>query len=164
MLQSPNTQRENFLAAKTLGDKLFSSDAILVPELDENMFLLFKEFPMPVISTGEAAEAPMPHGAVSYETTQIKTYFQGQVSIADTTKKEVEKFLAKVMSNKGKFNAWLYEGTKQKYAKAYYLEDMSISLDAVGRDTEARQQLLYITGTTFFHYFGVKDKAGNLDS
>lgn len=164
MLQTPNTLRENFLAAKALGDKLFSSDAILVPEGNEDMFLLFKEFPMPVLSTGEAAEAPLPHGGVAYEPTQIKTNFQGQVSIADTTKKSVEAFLAKVRNNKGKFNAWLYEGTKEKYAKAYYIEDMSIALDAVGRDTEARQQLLYITGTAFFNYFGVKDKAGNLDA
>lgn len=162
MLQSPETLRSNFLAAQALGDKLFSSDAILVPENRPDMFLLFKEFPMPVLSTGEAAEAPLPHGAVTYEVTQLKVNHQGQVSIADTTQKEVEKFIAEVINNKGKFNAYLYEGTQEKYAKAYYLENCSLALEPVGRDTEARQQLLYITGTIFFNYFGIKDKKGNL--
>ena len=162
MLQTADTLRNNWLAAKALGDKLFSSDAILVPENYPEMFLLFKEFPMPVLSTGEAAEAPLPHGAVAYEVTQLKTNHQGQVSIADTTQKEVEKFLATVRNTKGKFNAWLYEGTQEKYAKAYYLEDCSLALESVGRDTEARQQLLYVTGTIFFVYFGTKDKKGNL--
>ena len=162
MLQTPDTLRANWLASQALGDKLFSSDAILVPENYPSMFLLFKEFPMPVLSTGEAAEVPMPHGALGYEVTQLKVNHQGQVSIADTTQKEVEKFLAVVRNNKGKFNAWLYEGTQEKYAKAYYLENCSLALETVGRDTEARQQLLYIAGTINYVYFGIKDKKGNL--
>ena len=162
MLQTPQDLRKVYKAAKGLGDKLLMSDAICVPEGYGDLFLLFKEFPTPVLTVGEAAEVAMPFGMGAFQPSQIKTHQQAQFSLAETVKGNIRKFLSDVAANGGYFNCRIYEGSQDKYAHCYYLEDCLLQADPVGRDTESRAQVLYIAGTMFYHYFGTQDKQGNM--
>ncbi|MES2945116.1 MAG: hypothetical protein V4772_19800 [Pseudomonadota bacterium] len=53
-----------------------------------------------------------------------------------------------------KFNATAYEGSPEKFYRAYKMVDGFFVPDTPDRDQENRSQGTLISGTFFYHYFG----------
>lgn len=146
-----------YSGAAALGDKAISSDSMIVIEGHEDLSLLIKQFPMPVLTPAGEIEIPGPLGTSMYQPQQAKTYQQGGVTIMETVNGHVRKALQRMLGNGGKFNAKIYEGTKDSYTRVDPILGCFFVLDNPDRDWENRSQVLQVTGTLFFHYFGPEE-------
>lgn len=148
--------------SKALGNRNFASDYTFVPVGFEHMALLFKSFNVPVLSTGEAVEVPLPTGIAHWQPSQIKVNFQSPVMLSETVAGHAEQFLRDVISKQnGQFDAKIYSGTPDRYFFVWTLRDCSMNVEPMEADAEGRTQLQMLSGTLFYHYFGEK-KAGPL--
>jgi hypothetical protein len=143
-------------ATRALGDKAVVSDATLEIEGFETMYLLTPQFPMPELSVAGEIEVPTPLGAAAWQPQQLKVHQQGSITLMETTAGHVSNMMLRMLSSgsQGRFNAKVYEGTPDKFYRAYRIEDCFIQLDNPDRNWEDRSQVLKLTGTIFFHFFG----------
>ena len=91
---------------------------------------------------------------MAYQPQQVKTAMQGQVSFYETTAGAMDQALVDILANQGRFDAWVYEGTPEKYLRRKRIQDCFMQIDAPDRDWENRSQPMMFSGTLFFHYFG----------
>lgn len=149
--------RQTFETTKALGDKVVSSDAFFEIEGFEHIGLLCKQFPHPELSPGGEIEVPMPNGSAMWQPQQLKTHQQGQVTFMETQAGHIQLFMEQLNVLSGaRFNAKVYEGTPDDYSRVIPIRHCFLQLDNPDRDWENRSQILQITGTLFFHYFGDK--------
>ena len=160
-INTADYHQNNFRLTLALGDKLNSGDASFAPIGFEGLYLLVKQFPHPILSGGAEVEVPMAGGGVYFEQQPIKTSFQGPVSFLETVAGSITQFARDVMSGGGYFDARVYEGTPLRHTRSYLLERCFFQLDAPDRDWENRGQVLMLTGTLFYNYFG-NDAPGNI--
>lgn len=146
--------RDKFRAASALGDKAISSDAEMVIDGYEDMTILIKQFPMPVLSPGGEIEIPLPNGSTMWQPQQAKTALQGPITMMETTAGHISSMLIKLLTQGGKFNAKIYEGGRASPTRVLPLLSCFIQADTPDRDWENRSQPLLISGTLFYHYFG----------
>ena len=144
----------SYNASRLLGDKAIVSDAVMVIEGFETLSLLIKQFPMPFLSTEGEIEVPTPLGAKMWQPQQLGVAKQGPISIMETVGGQAHKFCEEVAARGGKFEATMYEGTPERFHRACKIRDAFIQLDNPDRDWESRAQILLVSGTVFFHYFG----------
>lgn len=137
-----------------LGAKVISSDFTFEIVGFENLFLLAKQCPWPVLTPSEAIEVPTILGAAYWEKSQVKFNQQGPVAFQETVVGHIDKLLIDLLTQGGEFDARIYEGTPQKYLRAKKISKCTIAAEPVDRDWENRTQPLIITGTMFYHYFG----------
>jgi hypothetical protein len=153
---------QSYAQAKALGDKAVSSDSMFVVDGFEHMRLLIKQFPWPILSSAGEIEVPGPNGSKSWQPQQLETAMQGQVTIYETVKGHTQAFIDALNASGGKFSgATVYEGSMEKYSRAVKIEDGFFNFDNPDRDWENRSQVLTISGTLFFHFFG-EQLPGNL--
>lgn len=144
-----------YSATQALGDKVVSSDAYFEVEGFEQMGLLCKQFPWPELSPGGEIEVPMPNGQAYWQPQQLKTHQQGQISFMETQAGHVQAFMEQIIANNGaRFNAKVYEGTPEDFRRTCKLRNCFIQFDPVDRDTENRGQIMLVSGTIFYSYFG----------
>lgn len=153
-LQTAAFHQQNFNLLQALGSKLQVNNAVMAPVGFEGMNLLIKQFPHPIISGGQEIESYGPGGLMYYEQAPIKTAFQGPISFYETEALTVQQFMIDLIGQGGYFDARIYEGTLQNNIRAYRITRAFISLDAPDRDMEARGQLLVMSGTITYNYFG----------
>jgi hypothetical protein len=147
---------------KAMGDKSVNSDAQFVIDGFEQVRLLTKQFPYPVLTSGGAIETSGPNGMVIAQAQQQKTYFSGQIQFSETIRGDVTNMQQALLALGGTFNATVYEGTQERYHRAVRIVGCFFELDVVDRDQENRSQVTTIGGTIHFHYFGTDDLPGNL--
>ena len=145
-----------FDAAKAMGDKAVSSDSIFEIKGSEELSLLIKQFPWPELSPAGEIEVAGPLGMASWQPQQIKVNQQGQITFMETTKGHIADFMEKIIASGGKFDAVVYEGSAENPARVCPIYDCFVQLDNPDRDWENRSQIVLVSGTLFFHYFGAK--------
>jgi hypothetical protein len=145
-----------FNTMQALGDKSISSDAYFEIEGHEDLALLTKQFPWPLLGVGGEIEVPGPMGSMMWQPQQLKTALQGQLGFSETVNGRVQRFLDEVVARGGYFNATVYEGTPDAFHTACKIKKCFFQPDLPDRDWENRSQVTSITGTLFFHYFGQK--------
>lgn len=143
-----------FASTAALSDKVISSDAMFVIEGYENISLLIKQFPWPELSPAGEIEVPMPLGAARWQPQQVKINQQGGITFMETVQGHIQEFLEKVLTTGGRFNAKVYEGTPDSFSRVCEIRDCFVQLDNPDRDFENRSQIMLVSGTLFFHYFG----------
>lgn len=144
-----------FSATAALGDKVVSSDAMFEVEGEEQISLLIKQFPWPELSPGGEIEVPMPNGSKRWQPQQLNVAQQGQITFMETQAGHIQSFMERVIFNNGaRFNAVVYEGTADDYSRKCEIRDCFVQLENPDRDWENRGQIMQISGTLFFHYFG----------
>lgn len=144
-----------FNQTAALGDKIISSDAYFEIEGAEDLGLLIKQFPWPLLSPTGEIEVPMPMGGVRWQPQQVKINQQGSVALMETVNGHLAAFLERILVTTGaRFNATVYEGSPQRFSRRAELHDCFLQLDNPDRDWENRSQIMTISGTLFFHYFG----------
>ncbi len=141
-------------STRALGRKAINSDFTIEIEGYEGMYLLTKQCPWPVITTGGEIEIPTPLGSTVWEAQQVKTAQQGAISFLETAAGNIDQMLVDIIKDGGYFSAKIYEGTPTKYLRFKHIEDCFIQLDPVDRDWENRSQPLTFAGTMFYHYYG----------
>jgi hypothetical protein len=152
--------KDHYNASKAIGAKVISSDFAVEFKGFESMWLLCKQFPWPITSSQGEIEIPMPLGVVAYQAQQIKIAHQGQLALLETVAGSVDQMLVNIISKGGMFDGTVYEGTPQKYLRKKSFVDAFMQLDDPDRDWENRSQVLQLSGTIFYHYFG-DTEAGN---
>jgi hypothetical protein len=148
---------------RALGAKVINSDFTFEIEGFEANYLLAKQAPWPELSSAGEIEVPTPLGAAMWEAQQIKTNQQGAITLMETVAGSIDNMLLGIITNGGKFNAKIYEGTPQKFLRAKRITDCFLVMDNADRDFENRSQILLISGTLFFHYYGevIAGNSGN---
>ncbi|MBX9899403.1 MAG: hypothetical protein K2Y28_01350 [Burkholderiaceae bacterium] len=155
-----NTLKGLYNSVRAMGDKAVSSDSAFEIEGYEGMWLLTKQFPFPVSSSQGEIEIPMPMGMNSAQPQQAKIYHQGQVTFFETTAGHISGLMLNLLRSGGRFNAKIYEGTPDSFLKAKRVVDCFLVMDDPDRDWENRAQVLTISGTIHYHFFG-EEIAGN---
>lgn len=148
--------RNTYNAARAMGDKAVSSDATIVVPGYEDLALLIKQFPWPVISPMGEIEIATPMGGMAYQPQVMRMAHQGAFSIYETEGGHAQQFFTRLfLENGGRFNrAVLYEGTQERFRRALVIVDGFFVVDPADRDMENRAQAVMFTGTMFFHHFG----------
>jgi hypothetical protein len=146
--------RRQYDVTKAVGDVIVGSDATFEIEGHEAHYLLIKQFPWPQLSPQGEIERPMPMGLAKWQPQQVKINQQGPIAIFETKAGHVDALTLDLLRSGARFNAWLYEGTPERYVRAKRIEDAFIQLDSPDRDWENRSQPLVFSGTVFFHYLG----------
>lgn len=154
MLSNPAHLKGLYNATRATGDAAISSDAAMEIEGYENIWLLTKQFPWPELSPGGEIEVPGPMGMAMWQPQQLKVHQQGQITLRESVMGSVHDAMLDMIRNGGRFNARVYEGTPDRYYRAARIQDCFIQLDNPDRDWENRAQVLLLSGTIFFHYFG----------
>ena len=139
---------------KATGRKAISSDATMMVHGLPDMVWHIKQFPWPILSSAGEIEQPMPLGSAGWTPQQTKTYMQGPIMLSETVEGRVQTFMEWLLNNGGEFNATAYEGVPDAHTWSYPMIGCMITLDQPDRDWENRAQLLNISGTMFYHYFG----------
>lgn len=141
-------------STRAMGRKVINSDFTFEIEGHEGLYLLAKQCPDPVLTTGGEIEIPTPLGGTVWEAQQAKTAQQGSVSFLETTAGNINQMLVALLKDGGYFNAKIYEGTPKKHLRYKRIEDCFIQIDPTDRDWENRSQPLTFTGTMFYHFYG----------
>lgn len=145
-----------FNTQQSLGNKSVNSDAFLEIEGHEDMGFLTKQFPWPTLGVTDVIEVPGPLGSNSAQPQQAKTLQQGPITLSETSKNRIMRFMEDVLRGGGRFNAIAYEGVPDAFYVGYRLRNCIFVPDTPDRDWENRSQLTLISGTLHFHYFGEK--------
>lgn len=148
--------RGQYNVARTMGDKIVSSDAVFVIDGYDELTILTKQFPWPTLSTGGEIEVPAPLGATHWQPQQLKIAQQGAMAFMETTAGSIQAFLEEISSKGARFNATVYEGTPDRFYRGAKLRDCFFQSENPDRDMENRSQIVLINGTLFWHYFGEK--------
>ena len=143
-----------YAGAAALGDAAVSSDAYFEIEGHEDLGLLIKQFPWPVLSSAGEIEVPLPMGMSKWQPQQTKVNQQGGVTLKETKAGHIAAFLEEVIASGGTFNAKVYEGEPNNYTRMCKIRDCFLVMDNPDRDFENRSQILMVSGTLFFHFFG----------
>lgn len=162
---SPAYLKGMYDATRSMGDKAIVADATLEIEGFESMYLLTPQFPMPTLSATGEIEIPTPLGAGTWQPQQLKVHQQGSITLMETTAGHVSDLMLRLLSSgsQGRFNAKVYEGTPDKFHRAFRLVDCFMQLENPDRNWEDRSTVLKMTGTIFFHFFG-ETIPGNVDA
>jgi hypothetical protein len=141
-------------ATRAMGAKVINSDFTLEIEGFEANYLLAKQAPWPELSSAGEIEVPTPLGSAMWEPQQVKSNQQGAITLMETVAGSIDNMLLGLIAGGGRFNAKIYEGTPQKFLRAKRIVDCFLVMDNPDRDFENRSQILTISGTLFFHYYG----------
>lgn len=141
---------------RALNDKVISSDFTFEIEGFESTYLLAKQCPWPTSAPQGEIEVPSVLGSVYYMAQQHKYHHQGQVSLMETRPGDIDQMLVNLLArdSQARFNAKIYEGTPARYLRYKRIVDCFIQMEDPDRDWENRTQLLILSGTMFYHYFG----------
>ena len=153
-VSSADVLRGFYNSTRAMGAKSISSDAYFLIDGHEDLGLITKQFPWPVLGVAGEIEVPGPLGMASWQPQQLKTNLQGQITFSETVTGRVQRFLDDVVANNGLFNATVYEGTPDTFTRACKIRDCFFQPDLPDRDWENRSQVTTIAGTLFFHFFG----------
>lgn len=159
-IQTADYHRSNYLRQIALGRKLNAGESVFVPVGFNGIELLVKSFSTPYLSGGEAYETFGP-GFRTFDQAQPDTSFQSAITFYDTEAGTTRQFLTDIVAQGGFIDAWIYEGTADRYTAAYLLERCIIKVDPVERDFESRTQSLLISGQISYNFFGTR-KPGNI--
>lgn len=140
-----------------LGNKAKNSDFFLEIAGFEGLGIMFKQFPWPMLSTGEPIEVSGPLGTKYSVPSQVKTNFTGPFTAAETPDGKVQAFLESIIAQGGTANGKLYEGVPSDFTRVIRIFDIQFQVDsALDRDWENNTQILLVTGTATFQFFGVE--------
>jgi hypothetical protein len=149
-------------ATKALGTKSINSDAWFEIEGNADLALLTKQFPWPTIGSMGEIEVALPSGGKTWMGQQVNTAQQGPITFTETKGGRVMKFMKDIVAAGGEFNSTVYEGTPDKFTRAYKLVGCLFVPDASDRDWENRSQLTLINGTLFYNWFGSELQGNDL--
>ncbi|WP_186083668.1 hypothetical protein [Burkholderia gladioli] len=139
---------------RALGDKAIASDAMLVIDGYENIRLLCKQFPWPILTTGGEIEIPAPLGTVMYQPQQIKIAQQGAIEFEETRNGAIQSLFESLIATGGRFDAIVYEGTLEVHKRALPIYSAFVEMEVGTRDWENKSTPLNLGGTLFYHYYG----------
>lgn len=153
-VSQPDYLNSLFQTSIAMGEKAINSDAYFEIVGHEEKSLMIKQFPWPVMSVGEAIEVAMPMGINSARPSQYKAYQQGAVTFYETKAGTANELFRDLISKGGVFEAYVYEGTPENYTRRCRIRQCFVVMDNPDRDWENRTQILMVSGTLHFHYFG----------
>ena len=147
--------------AKKLYDKsiaaglvAISSDFTFQIAGHEDLWVLTKQCPWAETgSTGEI-DVAMPIGFNRWEKQQQKVAMQGPIAFYETQKHSIEQAFIDIIMGGGKFQGIAYHGTPDRHVGGKRYTDCFFVPDSPDTDFENRSQVLIISGTLFYHYFG----------
>ena len=153
-ISSQDALKGFYTAKNAIGAPSINSDATFEIEGHEDLVLNTKQFPWPVIGTFGEIEVVTPMGGMYYKPQQLKTAQQGPITFTETVTGRIMRFMEEILRTGGEFNATVYEGTPDRFVRAYKLKGCFFQPDQPDRDWENRAQITLINGTLFYNFFG----------
>lgn len=156
--------KKHFSLRQTMSADATNSDATLVIDDYENLYIKIKSFPDPSSGIGGNIEVPSPLGNIYYKPQQAKTAFNGSASFIETEHRSVQTVLDEIKLKGGYFNAWLYHGDPDKYVNRKRLIKCFFEQPApTQRDMQSNTEILLIEGDISGNYFG-EIETGNVET
>lgn len=154
-LSSFELLKSNFNLKQSLSADATNSDATLVIDGFDNLFIKIKSFPDPTSNIAESIEVPMPLGNTYDKPGQRKSAFSGSASFIETEDRTIEKMLRELNDNGGYFDATLYQGTPTHHVNRKRLINcFFVQTAPVQRDFSSNTEVLTIEGDFHGNYFG----------
>jgi len=146
-----------------MGDAAVNSDFVFQFDDFKDSWMHVVQCPMPHMTSAGEIERPGPLGMMLWQPQQARVAQQGAITLNETVAGHVEGMLLEMLTkgSQYKFNATVYDGTVKRYRRKWTFRDAFIVSDASDRAWENRSQILTVTGTLFFHYFG-ESEVGNI--
>ena len=161
-LQSGGFLKQHHNIRQTMGADATNSDATLVIDGFENMFIKAKSFPDPSSGIGGNIEVAMPLGNIYYKPQQAKTAFNGSASFIETEDRAIQAMFDQIRQNGGYFDAWLYHGTPDAFVNRKRLVKCFFEQAApTQRDFQSNTEILLLEGDISGNYFGEME-SGNV--
>ncbi len=156
--------KNHYLATQQMGYREISSDFQLeIKGYEETSIWMCKQAPDPQIVPGGEIEIPMPLGATRFQPAQVKVAQQGAVALTETMRGHVSSMLLSIIADGGTFDCSLYAGTTKDYLWRKDMWDCFLQLDNPDRNWDNRTEVVTLSGTLFFHYFGEKFEGNSKD-
>lgn len=156
--------KQHLSLSQMIGQDAINSDATLQIDGYENMYIKCKSFPDPSSGIGGNIEVPLPLGNITYLPQQAKTAFNGSATFIETESRTVGTMLDELKLKGGFFDAWLYQGTPEKFVNRKRLVNCFFEQTApTVRDMQSNTELLLIEGDLSGNYFGEIEK-GNVET
>lgn len=158
--------RKDYETAKALGAPAIACNAVMIPTGHESMRLLIQNFPLPIATRNDSADVDYGGGLASHTPGVAKTNFEGSITVIETETAATNNFAQWVTDNGGEISECTIifgasDGTA-KNAKAYKILDVAITFSDGGGDVDSssRSQILTVSGSTRFMYFGENANLG----
>lgn len=140
---------------QTMGQDATNSDAVLVIDGYENLYIKAKSFPDPSSGISGNIEVPAPAGNIYYKPQQAKTAFNGSASFIETEDRIIQRTLDEIKHKGGYFDAWLYHGDPTHYVNRKRLVKCFFEQAApTQRDFQSNTEILLLEGDISGNYFG----------
>lgn len=139
----------------TMGADATNSDATLVIDGYENLFIKLKSFPDPGSNIASNIEVPLPLGNTYDKAGQAKTSFNGSASFIETEDRVVQAMLDQIKHKGGYFDCWLYQGTPDHFVnRKRLIKCFFVQTAPTQRDFSSNTEVLLIEGDLYGNYFG----------
>lgn len=146
--------------ANAQGRPLLQNEFTLVVDGFEDSFLYFKQFPIPVLSTGDAIDRPSVLGTKTKVPGQTKFDKEGPFSLIENEAGQANRLLLKMICNGGQKDAWVYHGTPKFYTWKRRIKELALAADLPDADFESAT-ILTLSGTATYMFYGEEVK-GNV--
>lgn len=140
------------------GQVAISSDFSLQIAGHEDLWVLTKQCPWAEAGSAGEIDVAMPIGFNRWEKQQQKIAMQGPLAFYETQKHTIEQAFLDILAtsgiNAGKFDCIVYHGVPERHVGGKRYTGCFFVPDSPDTDWENRSQVLMISGTLFYHYFG----------
>lgn len=151
---------KNYKTAKALGQKEVQCDAYFEIEGHEELKFLAKTFPRPVLASAGVIESYLPNGIKIGQPQQLLTLQSHEVSFYCTKGGATEKAINSLNNSGGIFQSTVHLGQVDNPYASYPLTDCFIAeISPLDHDVEGVGQLVIMSGTLYYHYFGERKEA-----
>lgn len=163
--------KRDYETAKSLGAAALACNAVLIPTGHESLRLLIQNFTRPMATNNDPADVDYAGGLASHVQGVPKTDFEGSITVIETEKGAVSKFAQAVVDNGGylkecKVVFGASDGQSNDGTTVYTIYDVAVTFSDGGGEIDAssRSQILTITGSIRYMYFGENANLGSTGS
>lgn len=166
-LPSYSRYRNDYETAKALGAAALACNAILIPTGYESLRLLIQNFTRPMVTNNDPADVDYAGGLASHVQGVPKTDFESSITVIETETAALSKFAEAVVANGGmlpecKIVFGSSDGTSMTGGIVYTIYDVAFTFSDGGGEIDAssRSQILTISGSMRYMYFGENSSLG----
>ena len=147
--------KSDYELARQSGSPLLQCQGMLVPRGFEHMRLLFQSFPRPIATNNDIADVAYSGGLQAHVAGVPKTSYNGALTILETESGACTAFSEFLLANGGSIDCDYYDGRIDRFTKSYELLDCAITLEAADMAADGRSQVVTVSGTIQYMYFGL---------
>lgn len=163
--------KRDYETAKSLGAAALACNAVMIPTGFEHLRLLIQNFPRPMVTNNDPADVDYAGGFAAHVQGVPKTDFESSITAIETEKAALAKFAQAIADNGGylrecKVVFGASDGQSNDGTTVYTIYDVAVTFSDGGGEIDAssRSQILTVTGSIRYMYFGENADLGSTGS